>query len=66
MESTLWSTLSNFGMTHLENEVFSNIETPKIYLCYADDFLLLNRTNELHNLQMTFWNNSELNFTKYE
>ena len=62
MGSALESTFSNFCVAHLENKV-SNIKQNKIYKLYVNIIFHVHRTNELHNLQLTFQNNSALNFT---
>ena len=64
MESVLGPISSNFYLSVLENKVFNTINKPDIYLRYTDDILLTNSTDEINTIQLTFQNNSVLNFTQ--
>ena len=65
MGSPLGPTFSNFYMGDLEDRIFNGIiQKPTIYGRYIDDiFILANSQQEIINLQETFQNNSDLEFT---
>ena len=65
MGSVLGPIFSNFYMSNRKNKVFNTINKLNIYLRYADDiFLLTNSTDEINIIQVSFQNNSVLNFTQ--
>ena len=51
-------------MSVRENKVFNFINEPNIYSRYADDILLTKSTYKINTIQLTFQNNSVLNFTQ--
>ena len=64
MGSPLEPSISEFHLSHIENQIFNTIKKAKIYFRYVDDiFIATQSKDEINKLKQTSEKNSVLKFT---